>query len=406
MLHRLPNSAQTSLAALVATVLLALALASGASAKTIDVASPRDGATLSRTATFTPRLTKNLKKRTSRVEVWVDSKRLAVDSRAPFRPRIDTTKLADGAHTFSIRAVVRNRGKARASRSSRAIRSNIYSRAVSAVVSNASRTGTGKGKGGKTGANTGTTWTAPQPDPTVAAITNGSAGWKRVFTDEFEGSSLDTSKWATQRDDWIKGAFPYNNLEGAMYKPENDTVENGALKQTIRKMPSQSSIYGINYDYSTGMVNTNKRFTFTYGYVEARMKVPSCSGCWPAFWMLPAKDGWPPEIDIYEFFDSANDKIPYFSSHWKVPNADQEYTSNIYGNPSANYTEDWHTYGMLWTPTSVQVFIDGLPGPTYTGSAVPHEDMYLIIQAAIGRNYNTPDGANLQTDWVHVYQQQ
>ncbi|MFT4049436.1 MAG: family 16 glycosylhydrolase [Solirubrobacterales bacterium] len=374
-----------------------LTAASLASARQIDVASPRDGATLSRTATFTPRLTKSLKKQTARVEVWVDSKRLAVDGKAPFRPRLDTTKLDDGAHTFSVRVIVRKGRKASVARA------KTYSRTVSAVVSNAGRAK--GGKGGSSGSGTKTTTTTPTTpaqtaDPTVASISNGSAGWNKIFDDEFDGTSLDGSKWNNQRDDWLKGGVAYNNLEDDYYMPSNTTVSGGSLVQTIRK---EKTIDGHNY--TTGMVNSNKRFAFTYGYVEARMKVPSCDGCWPAFWMLPSKTGWPPEIDIFEFFDSDTLKVPYFSSHWKVPTADQEYVTNPFGIWGSDYTQQWHTYGMLWTPDSVQVFLDGVAGPKYTDKAVPHEDMYLIIQAALGKGYNTPDGANLQTDYVRVFQQ-
>jgi beta-glucanase (GH16 family) len=204
------------------------------------------------------------------------------------------------------------------------------------------------------------------------------------------------TKWNNQRDDWIKGGSPYNGLEDDWYMPQNTTVSNGSLVQTIRKQ----SMNGANY--TTGMVNSNKRFSFTYGYVEARMNVPSCDGCWPAFWMLPSQIGWPPEIDIYEFFDSDTNPRPYFSSHWKVPTADQEYVTNV--SVDGNYTNAWHTYGMLWTPDYVQIFTDNSPGPKYTGKAVPHENMYLIIQAALGKGHNTPDGANLKTDYVRVYQ--
>jgi beta-glucanase (GH16 family) len=186
-------------------------------------------------------------------------------------------------------------------------------------------------------------------------------------------------------------------MEGDWYMPANTTVSSGSLVQTIKKQPMNGAAY------TTGMVNTNKKFSFQYGYVEARMNVPACDGCWPAFWTLPAAVGWPPEIDIYEFFDSDTDTHAYFSSHWKSTTADQEWTS--VWSSSANLTNSWHTYGMMWNADGITPYIDGVAGPTLTGKAVPHEAMYLIIQMALGKNYNTPDGANLKTDYLRVYQQ-
>jgi hypothetical protein len=382
---------------LVAATVCALVLAPGALARGLHVASPREGSTLSRTATFTPKLTGELKQRTRRVEVWVGSKMVARDLKAPFKAKVNTRLLQDGLHTFRVRAFVRDGQRLATSRV------RTISRKVRAVVSNRTK---------KPAPPAELPPVAKQPaapeapvDPRIGSITGGDADYETIFADEFDGNSLDTAKWNNQRDDWLKGGVPFNNLEGAWYEPANTSVTGGVLKQTITRRSSTLTNPHGTFDYSTGMVNSNKRFGFTYGYVESRMRVPSCSGCWPAFWMLPVKEGWPPEIDIFEFFDSAQSKVPYFSSHWKSETTTHEGTTNIYGDPAGDYTDDWHTYGMLWTEDSVQSFVDGRPGPIYTGKAVPHEAMYLIIQAAIGIGYPTPDGANLQTDYVRVYQQ-
>lgn len=387
------------------------------SAATISMKSPQQGATIARTAVFQPKLNKSVKKRTQRVEIWLAGQRVAVARKAPFRAKVDTTGLANGQHTFRVRALL---SPARAG----IARTRTIVRKVKVTVSN-----TGRATGGTPGKNPVST--PPQPTPPAPAtpavptpevpveeIKSPTSNWNVVFSDEFDGSSLDSGRWSGQRDDWTttriddrgqswsKGGFPYNGLEGAWYRPENNTVGNGVLTQTIKKLSTPMTPHPEwgEYKYSTGMVNTNHRFGFTYGYVESRMRVPSCSGCWPAFWMLPVNSGWPPEIDIFEFFDSATVKFPYFSSHWNNEAGQLQSMTNptIDGT---NLTESWHTYGLLWTEDSIQAFIDGKPGKKYTGAAVPHEDMYLIMQAAIGRNYATPDGAALQTDYVRVYQQ-
>lgn len=405
-------STRSALISIIA-VIFALSAASLASAASVKVGSPKNGATLSRTATFKPKLSKTLKNKVKRVEVWLGSARLASTRKSPFKAKVNTTRLANGKYTFTLKAQISIRGS----------RTRKLSRQVHVTVSNSGRAGTASGNQNADGTQFDNRpgGTLPDPDPRLEGITDpsGNGGWGIVFADEFSGSSVDASKWATQRDDWTtkkindsgqswkRGGFPYNILEGAWYLPENNTVAGGVLKQTIKSLATPMTPHPEwgSYKYSTGMVNTRDRFGFTYGYVEARMRVPSCNGCWPAFWMLPAGEGWPPEIDIFEFFDSATNKTPYFSTHMGTA-ANLTSTTNTFGTPGVPYTDDWHTYGMLWSAESVQVFVDGRPGPIYTGAAVPHQDMHLIIQAAIGRDYATESGSSLETDYVRVYQQQ
>ncbi|MGH2958952.1 MAG: glycoside hydrolase family 16 protein, partial [Solirubrobacterales bacterium] len=210
--------------------------------------------------------------------------------------------------------------------------------------------------------------------------------------------ALHRTKFNDQRDDWLKGGVAYNNLEDNYYMPANTTVSGGNLVQTLRR---ERTIDGHNF--TTGSVNTNKRFSFKYGYVEARIRVPACDGCWPAFWMLPSRVAWPPEIDIFEFFDSDTDKHAYLSTHW---GSQTDHRSQSAWSSDRLLTDDWHTYGMLWTSTGVQSFIDGVAGPRFTGDAVPQEAMYLILQQTVGKGYNTPNAVSLLTDYVRVYQPQ
>jgi beta-glucanase (GH16 family) len=388
----------------------------------IGVTTPRSGATLSDTAVIKAKVSKSIARRTARVEVWVGSDRVATDWSAPYRFKVDTTQLEDGKVQFRVRAVLK---KSRTGGASRAL---TFSQLIAVYIANRKQAQAKKqttvlpAPTAPTSTPTAPTSTPTEPttvpgplptppttvpptttppatsgDPAIADIVSGAAGWRTTFDDEFSGSLLDRTKFNDQRDDWIKGGSPYNGMEGDWYMPANTTVAGGSLVQTIKKQSMNGAAY------TTGMVNTNHKFSFQYGYVESRMKVPACDGCWPAFWTLPNTVGWPPEIDIYEFFDSDTDRHAYFSSHWKSTTADQEWTSVFSSN--AALTDAWHTYGMMWTPDYIQPYVDGVAGPKLTGKAVPHEAMYLIIQMALGKNYNTPDGANLQTDYLRVYQQ-
>jgi beta-glucanase (GH16 family) len=399
------------LVALVATFGIFSGTASaGVATNGIGVTTPRSGATLTDTATIKAKVSGAIARRTARVEVWVGANRVATDWAAPYTFNVDTTQLDDGKYQFRVRAVLKRGRKGGVSRSL------TYSQLVKVYVANKTQTQAKKPTTTKTTtikpAPTGPTTTPGVPAPTqpattppatgpapeIAAITSGTAGWRTVFADEFNGTQLDRTKFNDQRDDWLKGGWAYSNLEDDQYMPANTTVSGGSLVQTIRKQRSPDG-----HNYTTGMVNTNKKFSFQYGYVEARINVPACDGCWPAFWMLPTQQGWPPEIDIFEFFDSDTDPHAYFSSHWKSTTADQEWTS-AWSSP-ANLTNNWHTYGMRWTADGITSYVDGVAGPTLTGKAVPHEPMYMIIQQALGHGYNTPDGVQLKTDYLRVYQQ-
>lgn len=354
----------------------------------IGVTTPRSGATLTDTAVIKAKVGKKLKKRTKRVEVWLGSKRVARDSKAPFHFRVDTRQLEDGNYRFRVKAVLRK------SRQGGASRSYSLSRLIKVTIANSKKKASTPKAPKKSVLPTPPPPAPPVLAPEVLQITGGA--WDMVFNDDFNGTQLDRTKFNDQRDDWIKGGTAYNNLEDNFYMPANTTVSGGNLVQTLKREPTIDG-----HNFTTGSVNTNKRFSFKYGYVEARVRVPSCDGCWPAFWMLPAQVGWPPEIDIFEFFDADTDKHAYFSAHWG-PQA--TYKSQTAWSSDRLLTDEWHTYGMLWTDTGIQSYIDGVAGPRYTGDAVPHEAMYIIMQQTVGKGYNTPASVSLLTDYIRVYQ--
>ena len=92
------------------------------------------------------------------------------------------------------------------------------------------------------------------------------APWTLVFDDEFDGASLDQSKWAT-------GNFTGT---GSFYAPSNVLLRNGRLR--LRASSANRS----------AMVHTHGRYEFTYGRVEASMRVPRGQGFWPSLWLRPA----------------------------------------------------------------------------------------------------------------------
>jgi beta-glucanase (GH16 family) len=225
--------------------------------------------------------------------------------------------------------------------------------------------------------------------------------WKSIFDDGFGSPSKSESTWLTQRNDWIKKGIPYSNLEGAGYLPDNANFANGTLFLSTSRSPAAG------FKQSTASVNTHDKFWFKYGYIESRMLVPACKGCWPAFWLLPRADHWPPEIDIIEYFDTSEQVIPYSAVHYPSPEARKldYFSERLRLSDHDNYVDTWHTYGVLWTRKSVQFYIDGFPGPQYNiESKIPHLAMYPILQLAIGRGFRPETGSTMQVDYVRAWQ--
>lgn len=105
-----------------------------------------------------------------------------------------------------------------------------------------------------------------------------------VWSDEFNGNSIDASKWGFEIG---TGSNGWGNNEQQYYtnRTDNAYVADGALHIRAKK-----EAYG-GKNYTSARLNTNGKFTFTYGYVEARLALPSSQGIWPAFWMLGANIG-------------------------------------------------------------------------------------------------------------------
>lgn len=260
-------------------------------------------------------------------------------------------------------------------------------------------------------------------------------GYALALNEDFNGSALNTDVWNTGRydtrnhidaDDPAPFTRPYNGDEGAAYGPDNVTQQDGALNLEVLNTPAPRSPEGLTQ--STGMVNTMNKFAFKYGYIETRVMVPDCAGCWPAFWIVPADGSWPPEIDIIEYmnFPVYHPRYPHTVFHYSIdsPQDDtqgfehqvrqpegkpEEWQQWLVTRPAgwdADMVGQWHTYGLLWTPDRAEVCIDGKLGATVRGaSKLPQQSMYLIYQMAIGLPEVgiPPEHSAMKIDYLRVY---
>lgn len=223
--------------------------------------------------------------------------------------------------------------------------------------------------------------------------------WKLSRAFEFNSPASAPKGWLTQRDDWIKGGVPYSNLEGPHYSAGNVSVQNGAMRLVLGRDSS-----GV---LTAAQANARYSLAFRYGYLEARIRVPKCSGCWPAFWMLPRYDRWPPEIDIFEYADSLQMPWPYSGLHWRSsdPSKIEDYSSKVLSPRHAgDYTGRWQTYGMLWNSKRISVYLNGRRGASFTQRiGIPRQSMYPVLQMAVGAGRAPASGHALEVDYVRLW---
>jgi len=217
-----------------------------------------------------------------------------------------------------------------------------------------------------------------------------------LFSDEFNGTSLDTTKWAQYYDD-RSGDMRYSNWpngEAQWYKRDNNIVANGYLSQVAKK----DTTVGTEriYYYSSGIITSHKSFNFIYGYFVARVRLCPGYGFWPALWIWPGG-----EIDAFEFYGDDVTKL-YLTNH--VEGRGHGHIISI----SDDWTKGWHIIGADWQEGSVKFYIDNVLQWTSPGSSNARQ--YLILNFAIANgkgapkpNKNTKFPSEIKWDWVRVY---
>ncbi|MHB8762257.1 MAG: family 16 glycosylhydrolase [Coriobacteriia bacterium] len=209
-----------------------------------------------------------------------------------------------------------------------------------------------------------------------------------LYADEFNGP-LDTSVWANLTP-WNTR---YTTGELQYYNPGNVTFGNGAM----RILTERRSMNG--YDYTSGIVTSLNRPKFTYGYFEARAKLPKGKGVWPAIWLTNDRTL---EIDIMELLGERPERV-YMTYH----RGPQVYQSR-YDLPSGDFSDGYHTFAVDWQPSYIRWYVDGVLRGEYKGS-IPSDPMWLIFNTAVGGrwplppDHTTPLPQEYLIDYVRVY---
>jgi beta-glucanase (GH16 family) len=240
-----------------------------------------------------------------------------------------------------------------------------------------------------------------------------------LWNDEFNTDGLpDPGKWNydTERNrvGWYNNELQYY----ANGRLQNSSIASGVLSLTaIRERLSTMPDFG-NQNFSSARLHTRGKFSFTYGFVEVSAKLPCKQGTWPAIWMLGAGAGnWPDigEIDIMEQkgFGSSDKLTVLATLHMPAHYAGDGITATKL-LPDA--CTAFHKYQLTWTPTKIELGVDGTVYNTYTkpgnasNSNWPFDKpQYLLLNLAIGGDLGGTVPADFSTDrmqveYVRVYQ--
>jgi beta-glucanase (GH16 family) len=260
---------------------------------------------------------------------------------------------------------------------------------------------------------------APRPEP-----------WVLAWSDEFDGpagAAPDAGKWGYDvgGDGWGNQEREFYCRPGANAAPCDAKRPNAHLDGHGRLVIEAFKSSGT---WTSARLKTIGLEQFGYGRVEARLRLPTGAGLWPAFWLLGvdiSSAGWPGcgEIDVME-------NIPAVGENPLGPTKIQ---STLHGPgysgahgigraftlPGGGRVDDgFHVYGALWSPGRLSFYVDdpGAPFFTATPRVLPagqrwvfDHPFFIILNLAVGGSWpqdpdaTTPDPARLLVDWVRVY---
>ena len=229
-----------------------------------------------------------------------------------------------------------------------------------------------------------------------------------VWSDEFDlPGSPNPAKWGFDLGTG-SGGWGNNELDYYTNRSINAVVSNGTLKIIAL---NESHFMGSQSGYTSARMLSNNLYSFQYGKIDVRAKLPASTGTWPAIWMLGnnlSTVGWPAcgEIDIMEQNGSQKSTI-YGTLHYPTQ-------VHPYGDGATttidNASTKFHNYTALWTPTTIKLYVDGLLYYTLSNQySLPfNQPFFIILNLAMGGNFAGPvDPAftrdSMEVDYVRVY---
>jgi beta-glucanase (GH16 family) len=237
--------------------------------------------------------------------------------------------------------------------------------------------------------------------------------WRLAWSDEFEGPARkppDSTKWA-----YDLGATGWGNGEIEEYTDSLDNASlDGAGNLVIRALTKASG------GYTSARLKTLGRFTTRYGKIEARIRIPKGQGIWPAFWMLGGdiiSNGWPNcgEIDILENI-GREPSIIHGTVHGPAYSGENGIGTTYSLTAGKRFADDFHVYGVIWKPKSIEFYVDSKIYFTVTPTSLPNgakwvfdHPFFLLLNLAVGGNWpgnidaSTEFPRQMVVDYVRVF---
>ncbi len=236
------------------------------------------------------------------------------------------------------------------------------------------------------------------------------ANWKLVWQEEFDNSQIDRSRW--HLDVGYTGATN-GELEYYTDRPENIYISDSCLVIVARK---ETYRY---YEYTSGRLKTQGLLSWVYGRIEARIKIPSGQGIWPAFWMLGenvTQVDWPEcgEIDIMENIGGRPDTVRgtlHGPGYFRDDSIGLDFILS-----NQRYADDFHIFAVEWEPDQIRWYVDEWHYNTLTPKDVPGKwvfdhPFFILLNLAVGGHWpGYPDNTTcfpqkMYVDYVRVYSQ-
>lgn len=248
-------------------------------------------------------------------------------------------------------------------------------------------------------------------------------GWRLVWADEFEGArggAVDARKWTEET-----GGAGWGNRELQFYtagakNAHLDGRGSLVIRAAAESLPESFKCWYGPCRYTSARLITKGKFSQTYGRYEARLRVPSGQGLWPAFWLLGAdiaSAGWPAcgEIDVMENIGREPPTV-----HGTVHGPGYSGANGLgasYELPAGRrFADDFHTFAVEWEPNVIRWYADGRHYHTLTPDRLPagskwvfDHPFFILLNVAVGGQWpGDPDATTvfpqtMTVDYVRVY---
>lgn len=207
--------------------------------------------------------------------------------------------------------------------------------------------------------------------------------WKLVWQDYFEGDEIDPTKWHVE--------IGYTGASNKELQTYTDFSENIHLADSCLIFTALKKNYS-GHEYTSARITTRGLHAWTYGKVEASIKIPTGQGIWPAFWMLGenvSSVGWPKcgEIDIMENIGSFPNTVRG-TLHGPGYSRDDSIGADYY-LPDQAFCNEFHLFAIEWEPREIRWYVDGYHFNTLTYKDVPGKwvfnlPFYIVLNLAVG----------------------